>query len=83
MVSISRIIAKGLICLIQAYQYAIKPYLQPCCRFEPTCSRYAVEALSKHKLHYALFYILRRLLCCQPFSPGGKDPVPKFNPYTP
>jgi len=54
----------------------LAPMLPPMCRFEPSCSVYAVEAIEKHPLHRALWLIVRRLAKCQPFHPGGYDPVP-------
>lgn len=47
------------------------------CRFNPTCSAYAVEVVKKHPLHKAIFLIVKRVLRCHPFSRGGYDPVPE------
>lgn len=52
------------------------PILPPMCRFEPTCSVYAVEALDEHRLVPALWLVVRRLARCHPLHPGGYDPVP-------
>ncbi|MFH2202206.1 MAG: membrane protein insertion efficiency factor YidD [Elusimicrobiota bacterium] len=49
--------------------------LPPSCRFRPTCSAYAVESLERFELRHAVPMILRRLLRCHPFDPGGNDPV--------
>ncbi len=54
----------------------ISPALPPTCRFWPTCSMYAVEALDHYPLHRALWLILRRLARCHPFHAGGFDPLP-------
>lgn len=62
--------------LIRVYQAAISPWLGPCCRFEPTCSRYAMEAIRSHGSLRGLGLALWRLLRCHPFHPGGFDPVP-------
>jgi len=60
----------------------ISPLLGPRCRFYPSCSCYAIDAISKRGILVGLFLALRRLLRCHPLSPGGYDPVPqadKFN----
>ncbi|MBN2378008.1 MAG: membrane protein insertion efficiency factor YidD [Sedimentisphaerales bacterium] len=62
--------------LIRFYQLAISPWLGLNCRFEPSCSSYALEALRRHGLIKGLYLALRRLLRCHPFSRGGHDPVP-------
>jgi putative membrane protein insertion efficiency factor len=61
---------------IHLYRLLISPWLPPMCRFEPTCSAYALEALRTHPVHRALWLIVWRLWRCQPFYPGGYDPVP-------
>ena len=65
----------GLI-LIRGYQLLISPILGPNCRFQPTCSAYAHEAVSRHGLVKGTILSLRRILRCHPFSLGGWDPVP-------
>jgi uncharacterized protein len=55
----------------------LSPMLPPMCRFYPCCSMYAVEALERHSLPRALWLIAVRLVKCQPFHPGGFDPVPE------
>ncbi len=67
---------KFLIALIRGYQYLISPLFPSCCRFYPTCSHYAVEALQRHGVVRGGVLALKRLLRCHPFSPGGYDPVP-------
>ena len=62
--------------LITSYQKLISPLLPPTCRFYPTCSQYAKEALIKHGFAKGTFFALKRLLKCHPFHPGGFDPVP-------
>lgn len=64
-----------LILIIRVYQYLISPLLGPSCRFEPTCSHYAVEAIHRHGAVYGSGLTLARLLKCHPFHPGGVDPV--------
>jgi len=62
--------------LVLIYQWTIGLILPPRCRFYPSCSEYAREALKVHPLHYALWLILKRLLKCQPLCEGGIDLVP-------
>lgn len=61
---------------IRLYKRWLSPLLPPACRFHPTCSVYALEALQKHGALRGVRLILWRLLRCQPFHPGGFDPVP-------
>jgi putative membrane protein insertion efficiency factor len=68
-------VAVGLIvAMIRAYQYTISPLLGPVCRFEPSCSRYMIEALSKYGLIRGLWKGIGRVLRCHPWHPGGYDP---------
>jgi putative membrane protein insertion efficiency factor len=62
--------------IIRAYQVLISPLFPSSCRFAPTCSQYAAEALSRHGVWRGLGLTLRRLARCHPFHPGGWDPVP-------
>jgi putative membrane protein insertion efficiency factor len=62
--------------LVRSYRFALAPVLPKSCRFEPSCSAYAEEALRKHGLFRALFLITGRICRCHPFHPGGYDPVP-------
>ena len=68
--------ASFLIFLIRGYQRLISPLLGPRCRFHPSCSRYAVEALQKHGAVRGSWLAIRRLGRCHPLNPGGEDPVP-------
>jgi putative membrane protein insertion efficiency factor len=65
-----------LIFIITLYQKLISPLLGPSCRYTPTCSQYAKEALSKHGLLKGVILSVRRVLRCHPFHSGGYDPVP-------
>lgn len=65
-----------LIALIRVYQTLFAGLLPRACRFEPSCSVYAVQALSSRAVLPALYLIVRRLLRCHPFHPGGYDPLP-------
>lgn len=61
---------------VHAYRKVISPLLPPTCRFYPSCSAYAVEALTVHGALRGSWLTLRRLLRCGPWHPGGLDPVP-------
>jgi putative membrane protein insertion efficiency factor len=67
---------KIMLSLIRFYQLAISPYHKPCCRFTPTCSRYAYEAIIKYGALKGGYLALKRILRCNPFCKGGYDPVP-------
>ena len=69
-------IAKLLAGLIQVYRYTLSPYLGRQCRFEPSCSMYALEALQTHGAARGSWLAACRLCRCHPFHPGGYDPVP-------
>lgn len=62
--------------MIRFYQKAISPYLGKNCRFIPTCSQYAYEALEEYGVIKGGYLAVRRILRCHPFSKGGYDPVP-------
>jgi uncharacterized protein len=64
-------------CLVRAYQLFVSPLLLPRCRFLPTCSDYALEALAKHGALGGSWLALRRLLRCHPWGGSGYDPVPE------
>ena len=65
-----------LIWMVNGYCRFISPALPPLCRFEPTCSQYALDAIEMHGALKGGWLTLRRVLRCQPFSRGGFDPVP-------
>jgi len=65
-----------LIKLIRLYQIYISPLHSPCCRFTPTCSSYAIEAIRVHGAIKGSFLAMWRILRCNPFCKGGYDPVP-------
>ncbi|MCX8124165.1 MAG: membrane protein insertion efficiency factor YidD [Spirochaetes bacterium] len=62
--------------LIKLYRLVISPVLPNACRFYPTCSHYAIEALTRHGLVKGGFLSIKRILRCHPFCDGGYDPVP-------
>lgn len=70
------VVTRALIGLLRFYQHWISPALPPTCRFYPTCSAYAIEALQVHGVLRGSWLTLRRLLRCAPWHPGGIDPVP-------
>ena len=74
--TIKSLLAKPLIWLVRGYQLAISPMLPPSCRFYPSCSHYAIEALQRHGPVKGLWLSLRRVGRCNPWHPGGHDPVP-------
>ncbi|MDY4976536.1 MAG: membrane protein insertion efficiency factor YidD [Clostridia bacterium] len=64
-----------LLCLIKGYQKYVSPLKRPCCRFVPTCSEYAVQALERYGVLRGGWMALKRILRCNPFCKGGYDPV--------
>ncbi len=72
---------KILIWIIRAYQWLLSPWLGNHCRFYPTCSHYAVEAIERHGPLRGSCLTLQRLLRCHPWHPGGVDPVPDRKPH--
>lgn len=61
---------------VRMYQYFISPMIGPSCRYTPTCSQYAVEALKKHGPVKGLYLTIKRVLSCNPWGGHGHDPVP-------
>jgi len=70
---------RAAIFLVRCYQALISPFLPPTCRFEPTCSQYAIEALRKKGLIKGSLLAAWRILRCNPFCRGGYDPVEPEN----
>ena len=70
-----RILGNFFVVLIRAYQICISPFLLPCCRFHPSCSEYAIDAVRSYGPFKGSFLALSRLLRCHPSHPGGYDPV--------
>ena len=62
--------------LVRFYQVAISPYTPSTCRYQPTCSHFAIEALQKHGLLYGGWLSLKRIISCHPWGGSGYDPVP-------
>ena len=65
-----------LVLLVRFYQVCISPLKPPCCRFTPTCSAYALQALRKHGPFKGTYLAVRRILRCHPWGGHGYDPVP-------
>lgn len=65
-----------LISLIKGYQYLISPMIGHCCRFYPSCSHYATEAITTHGVAKGSWFSVKRILRCHPWHPGGVDLVP-------
>jgi putative membrane protein insertion efficiency factor len=62
--------------LIRLYQLTISPMLGECCRFHPHCSEYAMQVMKKHGCGKGVWLIVKRIVKCHPWHPGGNDPVP-------
>lgn len=68
---------KVLVMLLKGYQYLISPWFGQTCRFYPSCSCYAIEAIEKRGVLMGLWLTVRRMGRCHPWHPGGFDPVPE------
>lgn len=68
--------ARILIWIVKAYQLVLSPFFGQQCRFYPTCSQYALEAIQKHGALRGAYYTVRRLVRCHPWCAGGHDPIP-------
>lgn len=76
-----------LILPIRFYRYFLSPWLRPACRYAPTCSAYAIEAIEKHGAARGVYLGFKRICRCHPFAAGGYDPVPaaasdRSNPHS-
>lgn len=69
-------IVRALRFAVRAYRWCVSPLLPPACRFHPSCSEYAEEALCKHGAWRGGWLTMRRVCRCGPWHPGGVDPVP-------
>ena len=66
---------------VRGYRYLLSPWLGSACRFEPTCSRYALDALDRHGALAGSYLAAHRVLRCHPWCDGGFDPVPVHPPF--
>ncbi|MBE9145470.1 membrane protein insertion efficiency factor YidD [Planktothrix mougeotii] len=64
------------ITVIRGYRFLISPLFPPVCRFHPTCSQYAIEAIERFGILQGSWLAVKRILRCHPYHPGGYDPVP-------
>ncbi|MEL6439940.1 MAG: membrane protein insertion efficiency factor YidD [Cyanobacteria bacterium J06621_8] len=69
-----------LLLIIKTYRRFISPLFPPSCRFQPTCSQYALEAIARYGAIKGSWLASKRILRCHPFHPGGYDPVPDEEP---
>jgi hypothetical protein len=76
MMIVNKFIQIVFVALIRVYQYTLSPFLGPACRFHPSCSEYAYQAIMRHGPMRGLLLAIKRILRCHPFHPGGVDPVP-------
>lgn len=67
---------KVLLSALNGYRLAIRPLLGPHCRFYPSCSEYAAQAIERHGAFRGSWFAMRRVVRCHPMNPGGYDPVP-------
>lgn len=74
---ITELLTRLLVALVRAYQLALSPFFGQQCRFTPTCSHYAIEALQTHGAAKGMLLAVKRILRCHPWQAGGHDPVPK------
>ena len=77
MVTLGKGLKYLLVAIIQVYRRVISPLLPPRCRFYPSCSQYALEALERHGVRRGVWLSVRRITRCHPGHPGGHDPVPE------
>jgi putative membrane protein insertion efficiency factor len=78
--ALARLPQRLLLGLVRGYRLLLKPWLGNACRFEPTCSAYALQALQQHGAASGSYLAARRILRCQPLCDGGCDPVPDTAP---
>lgn len=76
MKTLLRILSLPFIFLIKIYQWVISPLMGPTCRYTPTCSHYAAEALKKHGVIKGMWLAIRQISRCHPWGGSGYDPVP-------
>lgn len=76
MKTLLHILSLPFIALIRVYQIVISPWLGPKCRYNPTCSAYAIEAFQKHGVFQGFWLAIKRISRCHPWGGSGYDPVP-------
>ncbi len=70
------VLLQALLLPVRLYRAVLSPVMPPACRFHPSCSKYALDALTTHGPLQGSWLAVRRLMRCHPFHPGGLDPVP-------
>lgn len=70
------LVSEALVLLVRLYQWTLRPFIGAQCRFEPSCSHYAIAALRRHGPARGTMLATARVLRCNPWSAGGHDPVP-------
>lgn len=75
-------VAALLLALLRGYRLVLSPWIGTQCRFEPSCSRYAIEAIERHGAGAGSYLAARRVLRCHPYCNGGHDPVPPVSPFS-
>jgi len=70
------LLAEGLVLLVRLYQWTLRPFIGPHCRYEPSCSHYAIDAVRCHGPVRGAWLAANRVLRCNPWTEGGFDPVP-------
>jgi uncharacterized protein len=73
---IQRALIAPLVGLVRVYQLIISPHLPRSCRYTPTCSHYAIQALTKYGIFYGTWLAIKRVLSCHPWGGSGYDPLP-------
>jgi uncharacterized protein len=76
-IRIMDLVKRFLLLLIRGYRQLLSPLLPPSCRFQPTCSAYALEAVTQHGVALGSWLAVKRILRCHPWNSGGYDPVPE------
>lgn len=79
--ALDRLVRGPLVLAVRAYRFFLSPWLGNACRFEPTCSAYALEALERHGALGGSYLAARRVVRCHPWCDGGYDPVPERSPW--
>ena len=74
---LNAVVCAFLVFLVRAYKVVLSPLMGNCCRFEPTCSSYCIEALRMHGAIRGVWLTAKRLIRCRPFGSSGYDPVPR------
>ncbi len=73
---LTSLVARFLIALIKCYQYLLSPFIGQQCRFSPSCSQYAIDAIKKYGGIKGCYFSIKRLARCHPWCAGGHDPIP-------